>query len=139
MELVLFISSEGGHAALAAGFFNALVKPWVACAISATPDPAALDRNVVAAFQEVHGDRSLLPPSRLSTELAGWAAEVVQVGRMPSWFQMEGIRAREWDVGGPERERTLGLRTVRDAIRGQVTALLREKTWLRGGEAQAPR
>jgi hypothetical protein len=130
MELVLFISVDGSHAALAAGFFNARVKSWIACAIAAAPDPRGVDERLTTAFRDLHPTRVLLPPSRLSAELAGWAAEVIRVGWMPGWHQLDGIRPREWDL--PASGDQTGVNAIRDSVAGHVDAFLRAKRWHRG-------
>jgi protein-tyrosine-phosphatase len=132
MDLILVTSPDSGRAAMAAAFFNLLVTPSLACSIAAVAEPnTTIPPLVTTAFDELATGRPLLPPSRLTTELGGWAAEIIYVGCSPSSFPVGGIRASEWDIPDPTHQPVEEIRAIRDAIQRCAATLLRERGWSR--------
>ena len=117
---------------MAAAFINNLVNPAMVCAIAAVSEPQiAIGPVTRAAFDEVRPSQVLRSPSRLTTELAGWAREIIHVGLPPTSFQVEGVPSLGWDIPDPTKAPLQAVRVIRDAIRQRVETLLRERGWLR--------
>src|SRR5262245_51899784 len=130
MELILVTSPDPGRAAMAAALFNANVTPSVACAIATVLEPGhRFDPAVVEAFEELDTGRLLLPPTRLTAELAVRAAEIISMGWGTTAIPSGGVPVTEWDIPDPTDQPLEEVRGVCDAIQRSVESFLRDRHW----------
>jgi arsenate reductase (thioredoxin) len=121
---------NAGRSQMAAAFFNALVDPTQAVALSAGTDPAAhVHSEVVDVMRELGVDLSAARPRRLTTELASRAELLVTMGCGEACPYVPGLRREDWNLSDPKGRPLAEVRTIRDEIRGRVESLVRENGW----------
>jgi arsenate reductase len=110
---------------MATAFFNALVSPSVARAVSAGTEPAErVHPEVVAAMREVGIDLSDARPRLLTAELARGAELLVTMGCGDACPAVPGLRRVDWRCADPEGQPSERVRAIRDDIRQRVRDLL---------------
>ena len=123
---------SAGRSQMAAAFFNALVDPTRARAISAGTEPAAhVHQEVVAVMREVGLDLSAAKPTRLTAELASEAQLLVTMGCGESCPFVPGLRRQEWGLADPKGQPPEQVRAIRDDIRNRVEQLVAAEGWQR--------
>jgi arsenate reductase len=110
---------------MAAAFFNAMVDPALARAVSAGTQPAdRVHAEVLAAMREIGIDLGAAKPQRLTAELAAQAQVLVTMGCGESCPMVPGLKVLDWQVPDPKGQPTDRVREIRDVIKCQVVELV---------------
>src|SRR5512134_3621624 len=121
---------NAGRSQMAAAWFNHLVDPQRARAISAGTEPGTrVHPEVVTAMQEVGIDLSAGKPQYLSDELAKTASLLVTMGCGEACPHIPGLRRDDWPLEDPKGKPVERVREIRDDIRARIVALLRQEGW----------
>jgi arsenate reductase (thioredoxin) len=121
---------NAGRSQIAAGFFNALVDPGKARALSAGTRPAgAVHPEVVVAMREVGIDLSGAQPRRLTAELVARAERVITMGCGDDCPYVPGVERDDWPLADPKGQSVDAVRAIREEIRTRVEALLAAEGW----------
>ncbi len=131
MKTVIFACvHNAGRSQMSAAFFNQIVNPQKARAISAGTQPGdRVHPEVVEVMKEVGLDLSSEKPKQLSESLASCANLLITMGCGDACPYVPGLEIRDWqlvDPKGLERER---VREIRDQIRDRVAELADEHGW----------
>jgi arsenate reductase len=115
---------------MAAAWFNLLVDPTKARAISAGTDPGPrVHPEVVTAMTEIGADLSTASTTRLTTELAQQAHVLITMGCGDDCPVVPGLRRDDWPLEDPKGKPLMRVREIRDQIRLRVEALLEREGW----------
>lgn len=133
MKTVLFACiHNAGRSQMAAAWFDALVDPSKARAISAGTEPGArVHPEVLAAMREVGIDLQGVVPRKLTDELARTAAILITMGCGEACPVVPGLRRLDWPLDDPKGKPIERVREIRDEVRARVVALLDEEGWSR--------
>ena len=133
MTTVIFACvHNAGRSQMAAAFFNRVVDPNRARALSAGTQPAEhVHPEVVAAMREVGIDLSGVQPTRLTDELAAGARLLVTMGCGESCPVVPGLRRQDWHLPDPKGQPIERVRAIRDDIRDCVARLIAAEAWQR--------
>ena len=133
MNTVLFACvHNAGRSQMAAAWFNLLVDPAKARAISAGTDPGLrVHPEVVTVMNEVGVDLSAAGTTRLTPELAQQARMLVTMGCGDQCPVMPGLRRDDWPLDDPKGQPIARVRAIRDDIRHRVEVLLDREGWSR--------
>ena len=133
MNTVLFACvHNAGRSQMAAAWFNLLVDPAKARAISAGTDPGLrVHPEVVTVMNEVGVDLSAAGTTRLTPELAQQARMLVTMGCGDQCPVMPGLRRDDWPLDDPKGQPIARVRAIRDDIRRRVEVLLDREGWSR--------
>jgi arsenate reductase (thioredoxin) len=123
---------NAGRSQMAAAFFNHLVDPSRARALSAGTQPAThVHPEVVAVMREVGIELSGARPTLLTDELAAGAERLVTMGCGESCPVLPGVRREDWTLADPKGQPLAQVRTIRDEIRDRVERLVTAHGWQR--------
>ncbi|HWD54272.1 MAG TPA: arsenate reductase ArsC [Acidimicrobiales bacterium] len=124
---VLFLCvHNAGRSQMALGWFNHLAAGR-AVAWSGGSEPASeLNPDVVQAMSEIGIDISREFPKRWTDDGLGAADVVVTMGCGDACPLVPGKRYEDWELTDPAGESLEVIRSIRDAIRQRVEALLNE-------------
>ena len=127
MKTVLFACvHNAGRSQMAAAWFNNLVEPGTAQAISAGTKPASgIHPVVVDVMNEVGIDLSHHLPTFLTPELASEASLLVTMGCGEACPLVPGLAREDWPLDDPKGQPIERVRAIRDEIRSRVELLLR--------------
>jgi arsenate reductase len=133
MTTVIFACvHNAGRSQMAAAFFNRLVDPVRARAVSAGTQPGErVHPEVVTAMREVGIDLGGERPRRLSDELAASASLLVTMGCGEECPIVPGARREDWPLPDPKGQPLQHVRAIRDEVRRRVMALLDANGWRR--------
>ena len=122
---------NAGRSQMAGAFFNALVPPDRARAVSAgtTPGPR-VHPEVLDAMREVGLDLSSAVPQKLTPELASGAAWLVTMGCGDQCPVVPGVRRDDWPLADPRGQPIERVREIRDEILARVRAFARREGWI---------
>jgi arsenate reductase len=126
MDLIIFACvHNAGRSQMAAAFFNQLVDPARARAISAgtTPGPR-VHPEVLAAMAEVGLDLSGAVPQKLTDKLASGARALVTMGCGDQCPVVPGTLREDWPLDDPKGRPIEEVRAIRDDIRNRVAQLV---------------
>lgn len=131
MKTVIFACvHNAGRSQMAAAFFNALVDPQKARALSAGTQPGErVHPEVQAAMAEVGIDLSAARPQRLTDELAQGAAWLITMGCGEACPHVPGLRRDDWPLEDPKGEPVERVRQIRDEVRSRVSQMLTREGW----------
>lgn len=131
METVIFACvHNAGRSQMAAAWFNALVDPAKAKAISAGTQPGERVHPVVVdVMREAGIDLSRNQPQRLTADLASGATLLVTMGCGDECPFVPGLQTDDWPLPDPKGRPVEEVRATRDAIRTRVAALVRARGW----------
>jgi protein-tyrosine-phosphatase len=116
---------NAGRSQMAAAFFNQLVDPAKAVAVSAGTDPGLrVHPEVLTAMQEVGIDLSSAKPQKLTDELAQDAQLLITMGCGDKCPYVPGLRRDDWPLRDPKGQPVDEVRAIRDEIKGRVQSLL---------------
>jgi len=116
---------------MAAAFFNRMVDPEKAAAISAGTQPAGrVHPEVVATMRELGIDLSAVRPRLLTPELGRTAQLLVTMGCGDECPFIVGVEREEWDLIDPKGKTAEEVRQLRDDIKRRVEALVASRRWL---------
>ena len=118
---------NAGRSQMAAAFFNRLVDPAKARAISAGTQPGLrVHPEVLAAMREVGIDLSGALPQRLTAQRA---ALLVTMGCGDECPVMPGAERADWPLEDPKGKPIEKVRQIRDEIRRRVQDLVQSRRW----------
>ena len=121
---------NAGRSQMAAAWFNHLVDPSRARALSAGTAPAAhVHPEVVTVMREVDIDLAHVTPTFLSEPLARQATHLVTMGCGEACPVVPGATRDDWPLRDPKGQTVDDVRLLRDEIRARVAALLAERGW----------
>ena len=131
MKTVLFACvHNAGRSQMAAAWFNRLVDPTKAHAISAGTDPGPrVHPEVVAVMKEVGVDLSNATTSKLTRDLAQRAHMLITMGCGDRCPVVPGVTRDDWPLEDPKGQSTSRVREIRDEIRQRVERLLAREGW----------
>ncbi len=114
---------------MAAAFFNQLVAPSKAKALSAGTHPAErVHPEVVQVMKEIGIDLSGAKPQRLTEELAKDADLLITMGCGDECPYMPGLKRDDWPLPDPKGKDINDVRRIRDDIRDRVSKLIASLT-----------
>jgi arsenate reductase len=131
MSTVLFVCVQNaGRSQVAAAWFNALVDPEKARALSAGTEPAAaVHPEVVEVMREVGIDLTTAVPHRLTPALISHAALLVTMGCGEACPFVPGLEREDWSLPDPKGQSPERVRAIRDQIRDLVERLIATRGW----------
>jgi arsenate reductase len=123
---------NAGRSQIAAAFFNELVDPGAARALSAGTQPAATVHPVVVEVMKEAGvDLTSIRPRRLTPELAQDATLLVTMGCGDQCPFVPGLEVADWPLPDPKDRPLPEVRLIRDDIRSRVLTLVKARGWAR--------
>jgi len=133
MKTVLFACvHNAGRSQMAAAWFNLLVDPTRAHAISAGTAPGRrVHPEVVTVMSEVGVDLSHAPTSKLTTDVARRAQMLITMGCGDQCPVVPGVTRDDWPLADPKGQSITRVREIRDEIRQRVEQLLAREAWSR--------
>jgi arsenate reductase len=132
MNTVLFACiHNAGRSQMAAAWFNALVNPSKAKAISAGTEPGTrVHLEVVQAMREVGVEVEGREPQKLTDELAARASILITMGCGETCPVVPGLRRLDWPLEDPKGKSVERVREIRDEVKARVMQLLEQEHWL---------
>ncbi len=125
VKVIFACIHNAGRSQMAAAFFNQLVDPAKAVAVSAGTDPGLrVHPEVLTAMQEVGIDLSNAKPQKLTEELARDAQLLITMGCGDKCPYVPGLRRDDWPLRDPKGQPMDEVRTIRDEVRDRVQLLL---------------
>ena len=133
MSTVIFACvHNAGRSQMAAAFFNLLVDPSKARAVSAGTQPGArVHPEVLAVMAEAGVDLSGAQPQRLTDELAQGAQWLITMGCGDACPFVPGLKRGDWPLEDPKGKPLERVREIRDEVRDRVLELLTQEGWAR--------
>lgn len=131
MTTVIFACvHNAGRSQMAAAFFNRLVRPTAARAISAGTRPAEhVHPEVLEVMREVGIDLGAASPRLLTPELAASAQILITMGCGETCPVVPGLRRVDWALPDPKGQSPARVREIRDSIRDRVLDFARSEGW----------
>jgi arsenate reductase len=132
MKTVLFACvHNAGRSQMAAAWFNHLVDPSKARAVSAGTEPGSrVHPEVVEVMKEVGIDLSKESPKFLSEDLAKTAAFLITMGCGEACPAVSGPARGDWPLEDPKGKPVPRVREIRDDLRARIEAFLKTNGWL---------
>jgi len=125
VKVIFACIHNAGRSQMAAAFFNQLVDPAKAVAISAGTDPGLrVHPEVLTAMQEIGIDLSGAKPQKLTEELARDAQLLITMGCGDKCPYVPGLRRDDWPLRDPKGQPVDEVRAIRDEIKDRVKTLL---------------
>ena len=129
-KVVFACVANAGRSQMAAALFNTLADPKRARAISAGTRPGtAVHPEVVTAMRELGIDLSTATPQYLSTDLAKDAHMLITMGCGDECPLIPGVERDDWPLDDPKGQPAETVRRIRDEIKTNVAALVKERKW----------
>jgi arsenate reductase len=126
---------NAGRSQMSAAFFDRLVDPKKARAISAGTRPGdRVHPEVVEVMREVGIDLAAARPQLLTDELARGAQWLVTMGCGDECPYVPGLLRADWPLPDPKGQPLEKVRAIRDEIRERVRALASELECLAEGD-----
>ncbi len=117
---------------MAAAFFNAMVDPAKARAVSAGTAPAPhVYPEVVDAMREVGIELEGASPQRLTDALAASVQLLVTMGCGEACPTVPQVRRADWPLEDPKGQSLEHVRQIREQVRSRVDALVSTEGWKR--------
>ena len=127
-QIIFACIHNAGRSQMAAAFFNALVDPSRAHAISAGTEPGPrVHPEVVEAMREAGVDLAQARPQRLTPELAAGAAWLITMGCGDACPVIAGVRRDDWPLPDPKGQAMERVREIRDEIEARVRRFVRDQ------------
>jgi len=126
MKIYIFACiHNAGRSQMAAAFFNQLVDPTQAHALSAGTHPGPrVHPIVVEAMREVGIDLYAARPQLLTDEVASNATLLITMGCGEACPYIPNLRREDWPLPDPKNLPLDQVRLIREEIRARVHALL---------------
>jgi arsenate reductase len=131
MKTVIFACvHNAGRSQMAAAFFNSLVDPEKARALSAGTNPGVrVHPEVVEVMREVGIDLTDRTPRLLSDDLTRDAQLLITMGCGEECPVVPGLERDDWPVDDPKGKTIERVRELRDDIRRRVVGLREARGW----------
>ena len=125
MKTIIFACvHNAGRSQMAAAYFNRLVNPNAARAVSAGTRPGErVHPEVVQVMQEEGIELRDAQPQKLTPELAAGAQLLITMGCGDECPYVPGLRRDDWPLEDPKGQPIERVRMIRDDIRARVAAL----------------
>jgi arsenate reductase len=134
-QIIFACVHNAGRSQMAAAFFNSMVDPEKARAISAGTQPGErVHPEVVTVMREIGIDLASAHPQRLTTDLARGASLLVTMGCGDECPVVPGARRDDWPLTDPKGKPIEEVRRIRDEIRDRVSKMLATEGWKRAGD-----
>jgi arsenate reductase len=132
MKTILFACvHNAGRSQMAAAWFNRLVDPSKARAVSAGTEPGSrVHPEVVEVMKEVGIDLSAEKPKFLSDDLAKTAAILITMGCGEACPAVPGLVRDDWPLEDPRGKPLPRVREIRDDLRARIETFLKTNSWL---------
>ena len=126
---VLFVCvHNAGRSQMAAAYFNTLVDPARARAVSAGTRPGdRVHPEVVQVMEEEGIDLRDVRPQKLTSELAAGAQLLITMGCGDECPYVPGLRRDDWPLDDPKGQPIERVRAIRNDIRARVEALIAQE------------
>jgi arsenate reductase len=133
MKKVIFACvHNAGRSQMAAAFFNQLVDPRKAQAVSAGTEPAErVHPDVATAMKEVGIDLFQARPQPLTEDVAQGASHLVTMGCGEQCPHIPGAKRDDWPLPDPKGKPLTEVRSIRDEVRSRVERFVRTEDWLK--------
>jgi arsenate reductase (thioredoxin) len=119
---------NAGRSQMSSAFFNQLVDPNLAHAVSAGTHPVERVHPVVVdAMREVGIDLSDAKPQKLTAELAQNAEMLITMGCGDECPYVPGLKRDDWSLPDPKGQGIEIVRQTRDEIKQRVLQLLAQE------------
>jgi len=129
-QVVFACRHNAGRSQMAAAFFNRLVNPDRARAISAGTTPAErVHPEVAAAMSELGIDLAAARPQHLTAELAAGSKCLITMGCGEECPYLPGLEIEDWALPDPKGQPAERVREIRDEIRRRVEQLIESRKW----------
>ena len=113
---------------MAAAYFNKLVDPAKARAVSAGTRPGdRVHPEVVQVMDEDGIDLRGARPQKLTTELAAGAHLLITMGCSDECPDVPGLKRDDWPLDDPKGQPIERVRAIRNDIRARVEALIAQE------------
>jgi arsenate reductase len=120
---------NAGRSQMAAAYFNTLVDPSKARAVSAGTRPGdRVHPEVVQAMEEEGIDLRDVRPQKLTSELTEGAQFLITMGCGDECPYVPGLRRDDWPLDDPKGQPIERVRAIRNDIRARVEALIPQLT-----------
>ena len=131
MKTVIFACvHNAGRSQMAAAFFNKMVNPAQAQAISAGTEPALqVHPEVMETMREIGIDLASAKPQKLTDELARKSQLLITMGCGEACPVVPGLRRLDWPLQDPKGKSTEHVRLIRDEIKNRVEELIQSEMW----------
>jgi arsenate reductase len=129
MKTIIFACvHNAGRSQMAAAYFNTLVDPNTARALSAGTRPGdRVHPEVVQVMHEEGIDLRDARPQMLTPALAAGAHLLITMGCGDECPYVPGLRRDDWPLEDPKGQPIERVRMIRDDIRGRVEALIAQE------------
>ncbi len=125
VKVIFACVHNAGRSQMAAAFFNQLVDPTKAQAVSAGTEPGLrVHPEVVLVMQEAGIDLSGAKPQRLTQELSSDAALLITMGCGDKCPYVPGLRRDDWPLPDPKGLPIDEVRSIRDQTQQRVEDLI---------------
>lgn len=133
MKTVIFACvHNAGRSQMAAAFFNDLVDPGKAKAVSAGTNPAkTVHPEVIQAMDAVGIDLRGARPRKLTEELARQGNLLITMGCGDECPYVPGLLRDDWPLQDPKGQSGDRVSAIRDEIKIRVEQLLAAEGWAR--------
>jgi arsenate reductase (thioredoxin) len=129
-QVIFACVHNAGRSQMAAAFFNALVDPSRAHAVSAGTQPGdRVHPVVVDAMREVDIDVSANRPQLLTDDLTRDASLLITMGCGDECPYVPGLERDDWPLDDPKGRPIEEVRRIRDDIRTRVSNLVHVRGW----------
>jgi arsenate reductase len=119
---------NAGRSQMAAAYFNTLVDPAKARAVSAGTRPGdRVHPEVVQVMAEEGIDLRDVRPQKLTSELAAGAQLLITMGCGDECPYVPGLRRDDWPLDDPKGQPIERVRAIRNDIRARVQALIAQE------------
>jgi arsenate reductase len=130
VRIVFACVQNAGRSQIAQAWFNALADPAKAQAVSAGTEPADhVHPEVADVMREAGFHIRTAKPAKLTAELARGAVLLVTMGCGEKCPYIPGQEVRDWSLPDPKGRPIEEVRALRDRVKAEVEALIRERGW----------
>ena len=125
LKVIFACVHNAGRSQMAAAFFNQLVAPEKAEAVSAGTEPGErVHPEVQAVMKEIGIDLSGAKPQKLTEELAKDAQLLITMGCGDKCPYVPGLHRDDWPLPDPKGLPLVEVRAIRDEVKSRVQALI---------------
>ncbi|ABF88276.1 MULTISPECIES: low molecular weight phosphatase family protein [Myxococcus] len=135
MNKVIFACvRNAGRSLMAEAFFNVMVDPQKARAVSAGTQPGdKVHPEVLAAMRDIGIDLHDVKPRLLTDDLTQDAQWLITLGCGEACPQVPGLQREDWPLEDPKDKSDVLVHRIRDELAARVAGLLEREGWMRAG------